>query len=312
MKKTLSELHIEFLKQQEFTAKLREDTLRGYKQAFDLLNKIMPDLTIDMLTSEIMTEFFKRLEKRTRILNSGKTKQGIKVSTVATYRSKLSSFFDWLVNKELLRKNPFSEIPYPDVNYDDKKWLKKEEVEKIFTHINLHSASPFLRNRNHLIFSILLHSGLRRGELINLRIIDIDITRKTLKVRPETSKSKIERTLPLNSATIKCLKEYLEDIKKRSGSCEYLLRSENGTDRFTAHGLKHLIATIVKMSGVKFTAHQFRHTFAVNMLFLGADLAKLKQLMGHKDIRMTAAYLRCLPTSAMRGDIERLNFDNLI
>ncbi|RJO59499.1 hypothetical protein C4546_01995 [Candidatus Parcubacteria bacterium] len=59
-------------------------------------------------------------------------------------------------------------------------------------------------------------------------------------------------------------------------------------------------------------AHQFRHTFAVNVLNNGSDIAKLKQLLGHRDIRMTATYLRCLPTSAMRGDVETLTLDNLV
>jgi integrase/recombinase XerD len=58
--------------------------------------------------------------------------------------------------------------------------------------------------------------------------------------------------------------------------------------------------------------HQFRHTFAVNFLNQGGDIAKLKQLLGHRDIRMTSAYLRCLPTSAMRTNVESISLDTLL
>jgi integrase/recombinase XerD len=58
--------------------------------------------------------------------------------------------------------------------------------------------------------------------------------------------------------------------------------------------------------------HRFRHTFAVNFLNRGGDIAKLKQLLGHRDIRMTSAYLRCLPTSAMRTDVESITLESLL
>ena len=58
--------------------------------------------------------------------------------------------------------------------------------------------------------------------------------------------------------------------------------------------------------------HQLRHTFAVNFLNGGGDVVRLKQLLGHQDIRMTSGYLRHLPTSAMRDGVESITLDTLI
>jgi integrase len=74
----------------------------------------------------------------------------------------------------------------------------------------------------------------------------------------------------------------------------------------------HLVKQVRRLSGVAFHLHQFRHTFAVNFLNRGGDVAKLKQLLGHRDIRMTSVYLRCLPTAAMRGDVENITLDTLL
>ena len=83
-------------------------------------------------------------------------------------------------------------------------------------------------------------------------------------------------------------------------------------DRSSYDGLKHLVSTVICRSGIRFHLHQFRHTFAVNFLKSSNNIAKLKQLMGHKDIRMTMVYLRCLPTNEMRGDIENMSIDSLM
>jgi site-specific recombinase XerD len=65
-------------------------------------------------------------------------------------------------------------------------------------------------------------------------------------------------------------------------------------------------------TGLDFHPHQFRHTFAVNMLNAGTDIYKLKQLLGHTDIRMTASYLRGLPVKSMQQDVERLVIEKCV
>jgi integrase len=74
----------------------------------------------------------------------------------------------------------------------------------------------------------------------------------------------------------------------------------------------HLVKRLNAASKVRFHLHQFRHTFAINFLRQSNNLFKLKELLGHTDIRMTAIYLRHLPVDEMRADIEKMSIDCLL
>jgi site-specific recombinase XerD len=153
---------------------------------------------------------------------------------------------------------------------------------------------------------------LRKGELLGLRVTDLDLDRLELTVRAETSKSRLKRVVPISSKLFPALEDYLAERRKRPLLSDHLFADVSGKGPLTAEGFKHLIEQVKQLSGVAFHAHQFRHTFAVNFLNRGGDVAKLKQLLGHRDIRMTSAYLRCLPTAAMRTDVEGITLDTLL
>lgn len=311
MRKDLHQLFNEFLYESEFVRKVRPETLRGYSHTFRLLIKIIPTVSLENLNTTTIAQFFKTLQERKRIVGRGILKIGIKKSTVATYWKKLNSFFKWLKAKQCIMENPFTDLSCPSPSYEDKKFLKKEDVEKIITAIHTHHDNNILiLKRNLALFYLLLFCGLRREELMLLQIRDMDFERKLLTVRGDTSKSGRTRDIPLHSSTIMYLKDYI--LARKHYTTPYLIVSSTRDERFTLDGLRHLVTKIRNCSGVKFHLHQFRHTFAVNFLKTNNNIAKLKQLLGHKSIMMTMAYLRCLPTDELRGDIENMSIDNLI
>jgi len=266
------------------------------------------------LNPTIMTEFFTRLEKRERIVGKKIVQTGVKNSTVATYRNKLDKFFKWLVERNHMKADPFKGIPYPSVLYSDRKYIKREDVEKIFTAIgfNIEWRTTLIKRRNIALYTVLLNCGLRKGELMGLKLLDLDFDRKEMRVRAETSKSKIDRYVPMNSKVITALEEYIEERRKGKYTTPALWVSDAGDRPFTVDGFKHLNEKVKELSGVEFHPHRFRHTFAINLLNNGVDIYKLKQLLGHLDIRMTCAYLRCLPTKSMQQDVEKLSMHALL
>jgi site-specific recombinase XerD len=311
MKKDLQQSFDEFMYECEFIKKVRPETRRGYLQTFKLLIKLVPHISLETLNSATIIDFFKILQERKRIAGKGIYKIGIKKSTVATYWSKLNNFFEWLTFRKYIKTNPFAELPYPTPSYEDKKFLKKEEVEKIITAVHTyHDNNLLILKRNLVLFYILLFCGLRREELMLLQVRDIDFERKILTVRGDTSKSGLTRQVPLHSTCVMHLKDYLAARKKYT--TPYLIVSSSHDERLSLDGLIHLVLKIKRCSGVPFHLHQLRHTFAVNFLKSSNNIAKLKQLLGHKNISMTLAYLRCLPTDELRGDIESMSIDKLI
>lgn len=311
MRKNLQQLFEEFIYECEFVRKVKPKTIKAYSNTFQLLIRIMPDCTLDNLSHGTILRFFKTLQERKRVVGKGCIKIGIKKSTVATYWVKLNAFFEWLKVRKYITTNPFNEMRFPSPDYEDKKYLKKQDIEMIITGIHsLHNNNILALKRNLVIFYILLFCGLRKEELLSLQVRDIDFAKKTITVRGETSKSGRSREIPLHSTVIMHLKDYFDS--RKTYTTPFLIVSTLNDEKLTEFGLKHLVDKLKHQTGVNFHIHQLRHTFAVNFLKTSNNIIKLKQLMGHKSIAITSIYLRCLPTSELRGDIENMNIDSLI
>ena len=178
MTKNIRQLFDEYMYECEFVQGLKPETLHGYRQNFATLMKLMPEISLESLTPDNMLRFFKILQERNRIIGKGIILNGVTRSTIATYWSKHNSFFEWLKIKGNISQNPLSVMKRPTPRYENKKFLKKEEIEKILTAILTHSDSTFLLKRNLVIFYILIFCGLRKGELLQLQIRDIDFEHK--------------------------------------------------------------------------------------------------------------------------------------
>jgi len=301
------------VRQRKYSEGAADETIRSYKHAFNLFIKLVPELTLDNLNTEMITTFNERLSTRTRTVGKGVKKKGVKNSTLLTYRSKLNSFFEWLKKNEKIKRNPYESLRYPKVTYTDTRFLKQEQVERIFTTISMHTwSSLFAKKRNLALFGVALHCGLRRGEILGLRVLDIDMKRRLLTVRAETSKSKEQREIPISRYLAQLLDDYMGERNKRELSTIHLFASSTQDRELTLDGLKHLVERVKQISGVTFHMHRFRHTFAVNIIFKKGGIYQLQKLMGHKDINMTTKYLRGFPAACMRSEVNLLDLRNLV
>lgn len=314
-RKALSELHKDFLKQEKYIGGRSPQTLRGYFASFQLLGKILHQVELKDLTPEVMEKFFSTLQKRERLVGRENKCTGIKNSTIGSYRNRLNQFFKWLIARGLLKKNPFDGVGYPPITYGDRKFLSKRKLEAILASIVSQSNQNQLKSRRDLAMcKTLLFTGVRKGELLGIRLQDINLDRRELFVRWQTSKLKTDRVVPLNGELVATLKDYLDYRRKSSVGYKnpYLFVSMNKDSQLTEHGLKHWVEEIRTRSGIKFHLHQFRHTYAVNLIQQGCNLAKVKELLGHNSVEMTVKYLRCLPTTMMRMDVENLSLDRMV
>jgi integrase/recombinase XerD len=200
----LKPLHQEFMGYSRFTRQVSANTLRGYQDAFDLLLKRYPSMTTAMISPEILTGFFEWLQTRERVVGRGALRQGVKKTTIATYWRKLSKFFSWLVFKGLITANPLQNkaLEFPRIRYDDRKYLERRDVKNLLIAVSttISWQNNLIRTRNIAIVAVGLFCGLRRTELLSLKVSDVDLTHSRLIVRGESSKSQMSRTIPLNSS----------------------------------------------------------------------------------------------------------------
>jgi integrase len=309
-KPSIQQLFETYLFECEYSKKLRPATLKGYRDVFTLLTKLNPNIQLGDIHPELILQFFKTLEQRQRIVGRGTLTTGIKKSTVASYWSKLQGFFTWLEANRYITESPFVRLTYPTPTYEDKKFLSKDQVEKLIAAVMRSADSSLLLKRNLALFYVYLFCGLRREEALSLQIRDLNFERRLLFVRKETTKSGRSRTVPIHRLLTVHLQDYLKERSKFTS--QYLFISRRGDHKLSLDGLAHLVMKLRQLSGVRFHLHQLRHTFAVNFLKSSNNIAKLQQLMGHKSVLVTLQYLRCLPPSEMRRDIEALSVDQFL
>ncbi|MBL7684288.1 MAG: site-specific integrase [Flavipsychrobacter sp.] len=305
--KNLNQLFEEYTKECQFSSQLSSETIKGYKAVFQLFQMLVPEIaTADLLSTEMVTEFFKRLQTRERKV--GRTiKIGVKISSIKTYWSKLHAFFEWLTIKSIIPKNPLLGIRPPQPAYNDIKALNENEVKKLYAAVSLHSKSQFILRRDTLMLSMLQFTGMRLGEFISLELWDIDIERQLLTVRSTTSKSKRLRLIPIHPTLLFHLKDYISERNKRKYTTPYLLASANGDRVLSRPGLKHWVDNLGHRAGVKFHLHQFRHSFAVNLAIKNVNAVKIQKLLGHSSLNMTMTYLRSIETDELQSDIQKLS-----
>jgi site-specific recombinase XerD len=311
-KASLQQLFDEYVNECEFVKRLRPETIRSSKESFRHFKAIVPEVSsLADISPEIITVFFKRLQTRERLIGKGVKKIGVKDSTILTYGSRLKTFFKWLTYRKYIDSSPFDSLQLPRPSFIDQRALNGEQIKKIMGAIAQNAPTPFLLKRDMAIVGILTFCGLRRNELVSLEIRDIDLFDGFITVRGETSKSKRTRKLPINCHLKMYLKEYLQERKSRGCKTPYLFVSSGLDHQLTAFGLRHWVDRIGRGSGTKFHLHRFRHTFATNLAMQDVGAIKIQKLMGHSDIKMTQTYLRSVSTEEMRGDVNKLSFENL-
>ena len=307
MKNDLQKLFDEYINECKYSVCLRPETVRGYQEVFKLFTRIMPEIiNTDLLTTEAVVKFFEIIKTRERTVGKNTKVKGVKNSTIKTYWTKLNSFFHWLETKDIIVRSPLKNIKRPRVTYTDHRALENSEVDKIYAAIVLKTDDGLRLRRDVVIINILRFCGLRKGELLSLKVKDVDMIKKELTIQGETSKSGKSRILPMHDLLVNSLKEYFKERNKLDYKTEYLIVSSSDDRNLTADGLKHWVKSLIKKSGVKFHLHRFRHSFATNLAKINTGSFNIQKLMGHASLTMTAKYTRSLRPENMRAEIEKL------
>ena len=156
--------------------------------------------------------------------------------------------------------------------------LSKEEIKAILD-------AP--RNIKHkMMLSLIYACGLRRGELLNLKPIDVDSKRGILIIRQ--SKGKKDRIVPISDKIITMLREYYIMYKPKI----WLFEGQNPGDSYSETSLQEVLKQALTKAGIKkpVTLHWLRHSYATHLLEAGTDLRYIQELLGHKSSKTTEIY----------------------
>jgi integrase/recombinase XerD len=204
--------------------------------------------------------------------------------------SSLRSFFKWLAKQNYVLYNPAADIELPRVERRlPKHVLTITEVEKILTLCDLNDA---LGIRDRAIMEVLYSTGIRRMEVVNLQLYDIDKERGTLMVR--LGKGKKDRMVPIGERALAWTEKYLVEVRPQlvtNPHEDHLFLTNLGED-FSRERLTQMVRRYVKRADIGKTGscHLFRHTMATLMLENGADIRFIQAMLGHAELSTTQVY----------------------
>lgn len=255
-------------------------TIQRYKQVINYYCNFAKITDIEAVTNENVRNLF----------YYGRTTQNWTTNTYICYHKSLVVFFRWCVKEGFMKFNPADEIEIPRIVKKLPSKLTKQDSQKILEVVdNYPYDNNFLRFRNYAIFSTFLMAGIRKSELLKLKYTDVDIDNLSIFIRQ--GKGSKDRIIPINYRLAEALQNYVEVRKKAYKTCPEFFASYTYDKGFSDSGLKRLVEKIVITTGIKFTVHKLRHTFATLMLEGGCDIFSLSKMMGHSDIKTTTIYL---------------------
>ena len=223
-------------------------------------------------------------------LSHGRTTLSWSAKTIHLYRCYMKLFGDWCVRRGHLESNFVEEIPSPRLRKRIPKSLDEEECENLLAWArNFPFAFKFERMRAIAIIATFLATGIRRSELENLTMENINLDRKELYVR--NGKGGKDRRIPFRPSLARVLNEYLKERKRLKKCCPFFFTAMRQDSKMGDRVIQRLVARLRERSGIYFTPHKLRHTYATRMLQNGLDIREVQELMGHSDITTTAIYL---------------------
>jgi integrase/recombinase XerC len=236
--------------------------------------------------------------------------KGDKPSTVNLHLSVLSGFCNYLVRQDLLKHNPVRLVSRPKVEKRLPEFFRQDAMEGYFERtkefIRDEDLAAFINEPDtksgkilyeqrlfRLIVSLLYSLGLRRSELIGLRIRDVDFSRKVVNVIGKGNKS---RAIPMDDVLADEILLYLKAVEAlvegdRPAS-EPLLITYSGRELYPAYVdriVKKELGDSTAFAGRK-SPHVLRHSIATGLLNEGAELNSIKEMLGHSSLAATQVY----------------------
>lgn len=208
-------------------------------------------------------------------------------ATISRRLSSLRSFYNYLYNNGIVSKNYFLSIKNPKKENSLPKFVKDIDIDKMFIIPDIRKP---IGQRNLLIIRMLYATGVRVSELVNIRLSNINIDERTIKILGKGSK---ERIVVFGNNTKEILTLYLSDGRNRlsKDNNDYLFLNKDG-NKISDRYVREIINDIIIKASISMhvSPHMLRHTFATSMLNNGADLVSVKDLLGHESLNTTSIY----------------------
>lgn len=266
-------------------------TIDAYNRDLRKLADFLSSQHIDILEAQLTDfEFFAAFVRD----------QGIGARSLARILSGIRQFYNYLVLDGYLQDDPTELLDSPKQGSHLPEVLTTEEVDLIEQAIDL---SKWEGQRNKAIIEVLFSCGLRVSELVNLKISNLYIDERFVRVIGKGNK---ERLVPISMRALEEIDRWFamrEEMHIKSGEEDYVFLNRRGA-HLTRTMVLIMLKNYAKLAGIQKTIspHTLRHSFATALLKGGADLRAIQAMLGHESIGTTEIYTH-IDTTTLRKEI---------
>ncbi len=289
--------------------------LKKHQELFDIKKEVEPIIKPTDVLQELSGESLQKIEEFKLWLNSKRYSD----RTIGTYTDALKPFLRYYAHKPIaeitnddlikfnnhyIMANHFSASYQNQVVNAVKLFFGKIENKKLNPElVHRPKRSKLLPNvlskeevklilqaltniKHKAMLSLIYSCGLRRSELLNLKITDVNSKRGLLIIRQ--SKGRKDRIAPLSEKTIQLLRDYFTAYKPK----EWLFEGQNGVGQYDERSLASVLINALEKSKLNkpVTLHWLRHSYATHLLENGTDLRYIQEILGHSSSKTTEIY----------------------
>jgi site-specific recombinase XerD len=261
---------------------------------------------------EELRRFIVHLRERPRFAHHRFTRpQGGHLSghTINAYLRALQAFWAWLKREDFIEENPFNRLKIPKAPKKVIPIFTEEQLRRLFAAID--TTTP-VGHRNYTIILTLLDTGIRCSELTGLKLADVNLESRLLKVWGKGSK---ERLVPIGAKVQKALWKYLARYRPEPATPRYdqvfLTRDGHPLTKDRVEAIVERYGRKAGITGVRLSPHTFRHTMAVTFLRNGGDVFSLQRILGHSQLEVLRGYVNLAQSDISRVHQRNSPADNL-
>jgi site-specific recombinase XerD len=229
-----------------------------------------------------------------------------KAATLSRVIATMKSFFRFCREREYIKNSPAELIRIPKQARKLPIYLVNEELIRL---LNAPDKNTDIGIRDYAIIVTFGMTGIRRQELVNANITDVDFSNETLKVFGKGAK---ERLVPLNKVVLNALRAYLDRRPIIESEALFLNmnnrrlseRPLNEIRRLSAIAVGKIVKKYIRIAGInklKISPHKLRHTFATLLHMNEVDIIEIQKLLGHASITSTQIYTHTNPEKLKRA-----------
>lgn len=268
-----------FINYCEYEKGLSANTLKSYNYEINLYQTYLEDKLSIIDIEKVSKEDIESYLKHCYLKNEDSKTISHKITTIY-------NFHNYLLREKVIKDNQAEFIDRPKLAKHLPYTLTVKEIDKLLD-IALVTVFDY---RDKAMLELMYGTGLRVSELVSLTVYDVDFYNAFLRIKGKGSK---ERIVPINNASLKYLKLYLDRrclLLKKKTSDELFLnaRGEGISRQGFFKNLKKILAE--KGMPTNISPHSLRHSFATHLIENGADLRSVQTMLGHSDITTTKIY----------------------